>query len=88
VSKQSSCPCCCSWREPELPEYFCTAKQPAFLLKFHFPLRTENHWRTTAEAQTLFQAGAASAEPLAKPLANEAMNAEGQMMPVLQQPHT
>lgn len=31
--------------KPELPERFCTAKQPAFLLKFHFPFGTKNHWR-------------------------------------------
>lgn len=85
VSKQSSRPCCCSQQEPQLPEGFCTAKQTAYLLKFHFPLRTENHWRPTTEAQTLFQAGAASAEPLAKPLDDEATYVEGQMMPIPQQ---
>lgn len=87
MSKQSGCQRCCSRREPELPKYFCTAKHADFLLKFHFPLRTENHWRPTAEAQTLLQAGAASAEPLAKPLYDEAPYAEGQMMQVPQQPH-
>lgn len=39
----------------ELPEHFCTAKQADFLLKFHFPLRTESCWGLAAEAQTGLQ---------------------------------
>lgn len=67
-NKQHSCPkrrmsasgaaACAAW-------WFLQEKQPAFLLKFHFPFRTKNHWRLITDTQTLFQAGAASA--LARP---------------------